>query len=117
MTKAVDTYKQKRDIKKSYEPELDLKNPAVLKKYQGIVAESGGRSRNLQQSQSRQSRPNVYRTRSHPTRPLHDPNRPSESAWGSADNRPAPRSNLWMLLLAILLIIAIIIIAWLLLYK
>ena len=116
MTKAPDVYKQKKDIKKAYEPGLDLKDPAVLKKYQEIVAKSGDRSLNLQQSSSRQSRPRIYRARSHPIGPSYGPNRPSETALGSADNGPTRRPNLWMLL-AILLIIAIIIMAGLLLHK
>ena len=118
MTKEIDTYKPKKDIKKVYEPELDLKNPAVLKKYQEIVAsESGSHKRSLQQSQSRQRRPKVYQAHSpHPPRSAHAPNQPSEPAIGGASEEQPPHPNSWILLL-ILFIIAIIIAIGLLLYK
>lgn len=117
MTNAVDTYKPKKDIKKVYDSELDLKNPAVLKKYQEIVAsESDGRNRSLQQSKKRQNGPKVYSTHSNYSKPAGNPGRPSESVQGGAGIEPKRRENL-LLILTILLIIAIIIIADLLLYK
>jgi hypothetical protein len=115
MTKDVDIYRAKKGLKKVEDSKIDLKDPSVLKKYQGIVASGSARHRPLSTYQGRASSPKVYR---HPSPP-----RQFRSSGSAAEPPPSGvnkelqhHPNLWILV-AIILIIVIVILAEIFLYK